>query len=205
MASRQSKREGAKSPPPLPESFPVSTRSLYDDLLTTDDEWAAHCFLAGYEQQFSPDGRPINRDLSISHDDDPGYVRVVYLTGKNEAFGREALVRILEEPKKPLANHLLLTDLAGLFALDSPEERTLKFQRRSRSRPEGISSKDFAVEHFIEKQKRRGLTLTEAIKKAQDIFGYQDPRSIKKVLQRQKRRRSESTEYVILKLDRSAL
>jgi hypothetical protein len=177
MASRRCK---------LPDSFPKQ-RPVYQQLYgkLTDDEWAAHCFLAGYDQLFSAEGHPISRDPG------PGgytYVQPSVLKGDDEAFGREAWIRVLERTLKTkrLFALVLLKDLIGLFGQsDEYDDRKLIFKFRSREPRE--STKARAVAYFIENLKQSGTTPQEIENKVMEVWGYKDARSIKRVRQKDKR------------------
>jgi hypothetical protein len=191
MASRRSK---------LPDSFPKQWpvyQQLYGKrrIKLTDDEWAAHCFLAGYDQRFSAKGDP----LPINYDPenlDPAFVRVSHLKGELESFGREALIRVLERAQeralktKRFADLLLLKDLFALF-LQSDEYASRKLIFRFRSRKPRESTKARAVAYFIEKLKHSGATPQEIENKVMEVWGYKDARSIKKVRQKDKRNLQE--------------
>lgn len=171
MASRRSK---------LPDSFPKQWpvyQQLYGKL--TDDEWAAHCFLAGYDQHFSAKGDPIN----YSPDLDPIFVRVSYLSGELESFGREALIRVLERALKTerLFALVLLKDLIGLFGQNDPtEERKLIF--RFRSRKPHFSAKPRAIANYIQKLMVAGEKWDNAVKEAREVFGRNGRRTARSTI-----------------------
>jgi hypothetical protein len=180
-------RRRYKLPDSFPKQWPVY-QQLYGKL--TDDEWAAHCYLAGYDQRFSAKGDP----LPINYDPenlDPAFVRVSYLSGELESFGREAWIRVLErtlKTKRPFAL-VLLKDLIGLFGQnDEHEDRKLIFKRSRKPRE---STKARAVAYFIDKLKQSGATPQEIENKVMEVWGYKDARSIKKVRQKDKRNLQE--------------
>jgi hypothetical protein len=170
---------------PLPDSFPKQWPSFERFLgKLTNDEWAAHCYLAGYGQQFPQQGHPINCDPANSD----GYSKIRYLTGKHKSFGREAFIRCLTDKERRL-NFILRWDLANLFTeCHEFAPRKIIILRRSRKRHE--SSKNRAVAKFVEEamQKanyKRGAR-AEAIKKATERFGYAETRQVEKTLERDK-------------------
>jgi hypothetical protein len=175
MALRRSKSDGharttaVSTSPPLPDSFPKQW-PVYEELYgkLTDDEWAAHCFLAGYDQQFSATGNSIARDPYTYLE--PLFVRVSFLRGELEAFGREALLRVLRGTE-PLSI-LLRRDLADLFdQTDKTEERKVLVKFRSRVRNRDSTSKPRAIANFIQEKMRAGEKWPEAVELARKEFG----------------------------------
>jgi hypothetical protein len=163
MAKRRSK--------PLPDSFPKQW-PVYEELYgkLTDDEWAAHCFLAGYDQHFSADGRPIDGPETFP---DPVYVKTSVLKGNYEAFGREALIRVLERALKTkrLFALVLLEDLIGLFDPKKYPHENRKLIFKFRSRKPHKSTKSRSIAHFIQEKMQTGEKWYRAVEFAQKAFG----------------------------------
>jgi hypothetical protein len=178
MASRRSKDGRAIS---LPVGFPK--RHIYhDEFYLTDDEWAAHCFLMGYEQFFTGKGEPID-DLDTYYGVDkrsrpagiyelmrrrPSFIGQTWLSREYEAFGREALLRVLKS-KEPLSD-VLRDDLALLFDQTYEFSRKVVFKFPSRSSSRSWNNKDFFIGVFIEEKMLAGKKWEDAVKAAQDNF-----------------------------------
>jgi hypothetical protein len=182
-----------KSPsPPLPDSFPKKPTWFDEHYGGDEDEWAANCFLMGYDKLFSADGRPISCDPSTFHD--PMYAEVSYLTRKDEAFGREALIRVLAdclERNKPLPaillKHLIVSfaenreDLIAVFLDDEVYERKLILKRRSKNWQR--RTKPRAIAYFIqERMQATGDKWPEAVEAARRIFGRNGRRAARSTI-----------------------
>jgi hypothetical protein len=84
------------------------------------DEYRAYVFLAGYDKLITPlsnvEPSYVSRKCPIA------FAEYSYLKGKNEALGRDSLIRVLRR-KKPLPDFLCHA-LAYLFDPCSEDERT---------------------------------------------------------------------------------
>jgi hypothetical protein len=202
MASRKDKHDGDRSTSritrdPFPKKPPYWKELWGVDI--TPDEWKAFVFLAGYDRWVGtgvsqtrliglvppPGGKPsyVRRKREI------GFVKVSYLSGENEALGREALIRVLKKPlKRPLQVALI-----GLFAQDEyqpTETRKLVFRFRSKHARE--TTKDRAIADFIQQRIEKApphekKMLKPHIKDAKGIFGGTE-KAIYEALARDKKR-----------------
>jgi len=107
-----------------------------------------------------------------------GFVEILYLSGKNEALGREALIRVLKKPLRPFLQRALISLFTqdGQTALDRerPDSRKLVFGFRSKHPRE--TSKDRAIADFIQRRRENApphekKMLKPHIKDAMGVFG----------------------------------
>jgi hypothetical protein len=90
--------------------------------------------------------------------------------GEVEAFGREALLRVLRSTE-PLSI-LLRRDLADLFdQTHKTEERKVLLKFRSRVRNRDSTTKCRAIADFIQEEMRAGEKWPEAVEHARKEFG----------------------------------
>jgi hypothetical protein len=146
MASRRST---------LPDSFPKKRGWFDEHYGGNEDEWAAHCFLMGYDEPVS---------------DQPLYVRTFYLKGQHETVGRAALIRVLEgcwKRKNPLPE-ILISDLLNLLIVDGADRWLIlkpRFKNWHRT------TKPRAIAYFIQEQMQAGGKWEKAVEAAQKVFG----------------------------------
>jgi hypothetical protein len=163
-----------KRPRSLPVGFPKKGPKVLVANMT-DEEWAANCFLSGFDQMFSAKGEPINFDPYP----EPVFVRVSFLKGQLEEFGREAFVRLLRDNK---LSDVLRHSLADLFDRNSTDDRKLIFKRRFRHQPSDSRTKDRTIAHYIQQKMRTGEKWDGAVKLAREEFGRNGKRAARSTI-----------------------
>jgi hypothetical protein len=185
MASRKDKHDGdARSTSritrdPFPKKPPYWKELWGVDI--TPDEWKAFVFLAGYDRWVGtgvsqtrliglvppPGGKPsyVRRKREI------GFVKVSYLSGENEALGREALIRVLKKPlKRPLQVALI-----GLFAQDEYSRQRhanwcLGFARNMRAKLPKIAPSQISSSRELKKPRRMRRRCSNRISRTRRAF-----------------------------------
>ena len=155
----------------------------------TPDQWKAYVFLMGYDRKVGTGVRetmllqfaPLpgaKKPLYVRRKREIGFVEVSYLSGENEALGREALIRVL---RKPLPDFLQAA-LISLFArhpINGARHDSRKLVFRFRSKHPRESSRDRAIAHFIQLRIKKApphekKMLKPYVKDAKGVFGMSE-------------------------------